>query len=55
MSYLILASIDCPGLLHFIYKSRQNVQVTSPTFDGIYENESDQNRLVIRTERLLLI
>jgi len=49
LSRLTSGSIDCPGLLHFIYKSRQNVQVTSPTFDGIYENESDRNRWVIIT------
>lgn len=32
--------------MHFIYKSRQNVQVTSPVWDGAYEDEANRNRSV---------
>jgi hypothetical protein len=32
------AALDCPGLRHFVYKSRQNVQITSPMWEAPYDD-----------------
>ncbi|KAL1922880.1 uncharacterized protein VTP21DRAFT_9256 [Calcarisporiella thermophila] len=40
-----IADIGIPGLRHFIYKSRVNVQFTSPPFTDFYPNLDDQRRV----------
>nr|ODO01096.1 hypothetical protein L204_01821 [Cryptococcus depauperatus CBS 7855] len=38
------SAIECPDLRHFIYKSRQYVQVTYPQWEPLYKDNSDQLR-----------
>ncbi|KAJ8509306.1 hypothetical protein ONZ45_g8521 [Pleurotus djamor] len=41
-----VGELSIPGLRHFIYKSRGQVQVTSPVFEEPYNNAMDQRRLI---------
>jgi hypothetical protein len=40
--------LSVPGLRHFLYKSRQHVQITSPAWEGAYEEEDNRRRYVTR-------
>ncbi|KAF8073683.1 trafficking protein Mon1-domain-containing protein [Lyophyllum atratum] len=41
-----VADLGIPGLRHFVYKSRSQVQVTAPTFEDPYDSLEDQRRLM---------
>ncbi|KAJ7600833.1 trafficking protein Mon1-domain-containing protein [Mycena floridula] len=41
-----VSDLSIPGLRHFIYKSRSNVQVTFPTFEDPYDSPNERRRLV---------
>ncbi|KAK0201848.1 vacuolar fusion protein MON1 [Desarmillaria ectypa] len=41
-----VAELGIPGLRHFVYKSRAQVQVTFPTFEDPYENLTDRRRII---------
>ncbi|WVN88683.1 uncharacterized protein L203_103896 [Cryptococcus depauperatus CBS 7841] len=41
------SAIECPDLRHFIYKSRQYVQVTYPQWEPLYKDNSDQLRRLV--------
>nr|XP_031857430.1 uncharacterized protein CI109_007157 [Kwoniella shandongensis]KAA5524502.1 hypothetical protein CI109_007157 [Kwoniella shandongensis] len=48
-----VAAIGCPGLRHFIYKSRQHVQITQPEWEAPYLAESvDRKRLITAYQKL---
>lgn len=38
------SALDCPGLLHFIYKSRQLVQITMPEWPETYVRDEQGKR-----------
>ncbi|KAG2010039.1 vacuolar fusion protein MON1 [Coprinopsis cinerea AmutBmut pab1-1] len=40
------SELGIPGLRHFVYKSRAQVQTTSPIFEDPYDKQSDRRRLV---------
>ncbi|KAG6907859.1 hypothetical protein DXG01_007123 [Tephrocybe rancida] len=40
------ADLGIPGLRHFVYKSRSQVQVTAPTFEDPYDAIEDHRRLI---------
>ncbi|KAK8846814.1 hypothetical protein IAR55_005902 [Kwoniella newhampshirensis] len=45
--------LGCPGLRHFIYKSRQHVQITQPAWGAPYmEDSSDHKRLITTYQKL---
>ena len=46
-SHYTCGDVSVPGLRHFIFKSRSNVQITSPVYDQPYEND------IIARQRLL--
>ena len=46
-SHYTCGDVSVPGLRHFIFKSRSNVQITSPIYDQPYEND------IIARQRLL--
>ncbi len=39
-----VGDLSIPGLRHFLYKSRSQVQVTMPTFEDPYENLKEKQR-----------
>jgi hypothetical protein len=39
-----VSDLGIPGLRHFIYKSRSQVQITAPTFEDPYDNLEDRRR-----------
>ncbi|KAG5648437.1 hypothetical protein DXG03_005011 [Asterophora parasitica] len=41
-----VADLGIPGLRHFVYKSRSQVQITAPTFEDPYDSPEDHRRLV---------
>ncbi|PSR83871.1 hypothetical protein PHLCEN_2v5580 [Hermanssonia centrifuga] len=41
-----VGDLSIPGLRHFLYKSRSQVQVTMPTFEDPYENLKEKQRLI---------
>lgn len=41
-----VSELGIPGLRHFVYKARAQVQVTFPTFDDPYDNLDDRRRLI---------
>ncbi|KAF9049532.1 DUF254-domain-containing protein [Hymenopellis radicata] len=41
-----VSELGIPGLRHFVYKARAQVQVTFPTFEDPYDNIADRKRLV---------
>ncbi|ODN75472.1 hypothetical protein L202_06607 [Cryptococcus amylolentus CBS 6039] len=48
-----ISTVGCPGLLHFVYKSRQHIQITQPTWEAPYNNDSiDHKRLVTMYQTL---
>ncbi|WWC87062.1 uncharacterized protein L201_001947 [Kwoniella dendrophila CBS 6074] len=48
-----VSAIGCPGLRHFIYKSRQYIQITQPEWEAPYTEESiDRKRLITLYQRL---
>jgi hypothetical protein len=50
----LLAVVGCPGLRHFIYKSRQHVQITSPEWEEPYlEDGPHRKRFVWASGHLL--
>ncbi|KAG6854671.1 hypothetical protein C0991_003319 [Blastosporella zonata] len=40
-----VADLGIPGLRHFVYKSRSQVQITAPTFEDPYDSIDDHRRL----------
>ncbi|KAJ6585164.1 vacuolar fusion protein MON1 [Mycena capillaripes] len=40
-----VAELGIPGLRHFLYKSRAQVQITCPTFEDPYDNVDERRRL----------
>jgi hypothetical protein len=44
-----IGELSIPGLRHFIYKSRSYVQVTSPAWEGPYEDERSRRQWVCFT------
>ncbi|KAL7423328.1 Vacuolar fusion protein mon1 [Cryptotrichosporon argae] len=50
-SYTV-AAVGCPGLRHFVYKSRPLVQVTAPEWDDAYAAAPARRRLVTLFHRL---
>ncbi|KAJ6475067.1 trafficking protein Mon1-domain-containing protein [Mycena vitilis] len=40
-----VAELGIPGLRHFLYKSRAQVQITCPTFEDPYDNIDERRRL----------
>ncbi|WWC67775.1 uncharacterized protein I206_101687 [Kwoniella pini CBS 10737] len=48
-----VSAIGCPGLLHFIYKSRQYIQITQPEWEAPYVEDSiDRKRLITLYQKL---
>ncbi|KAM0746693.1 DUF254-domain-containing protein [Meredithblackwellia eburnea MCA 4105] len=47
-----LGELAIPGLRHFLYKSRAYVQVTSPAWEGEYEEDENKFRLITLYQRL---
>ncbi|KAH6912786.1 vacuolar fusion protein MON1 [Coprinopsis sp. MPI-PUGE-AT-0042] len=41
-----VSELGIPGLRHFVYKSRAQVQTTSPTFEEPYDKLSERKRLI---------
>lgn len=41
-----VAELGIPGLRHFVYKARAQVQVTFPVFEDPYDDETEKRRLV---------
>jgi len=41
-----VADLGIPGLRHFVYKSRSQVQVTAPIFEDPYDSLEDHRRLI---------
>ncbi|KAF9454805.1 DUF254-domain-containing protein [Macrolepiota fuliginosa MF-IS2] len=41
-----VAEVGVPGLRHFIYKSRSQVQITFPVFEDPYNNTNEKRRLI---------
>ncbi|KAG6831949.1 hypothetical protein H0H92_006550 [Tricholoma furcatifolium] len=41
-----VADLGIPGLRHFVYKSRSQVQITAPTFEDPYHTIEDRRRLI---------
>ncbi|KAF5382550.1 hypothetical protein D9615_002841 [Tricholomella constricta] len=41
-----VADLGIPGLRHFVYKSRSQVQITAPIFEDPYDNLEDHRRLI---------
>jgi vacuolar fusion protein MON1 len=41
-----VSELGIPGLRHFLYKSRAQVQITFPTFEDPYDNTGERRRLV---------
>ena len=39
-----VSELSIPGLRHFVYKSRQHVQITVPTFEEPYDNLHEKRR-----------
>jgi hypothetical protein len=39
-----VAELGIPGLRHFLYKSRAQVQITCPTFEDPYDNIDERRR-----------
>jgi hypothetical protein len=39
-----VAELGVPGLRHFLYKSRSQVQVTFPVFEDPYDNITERRR-----------
>jgi hypothetical protein len=39
-----VSDLGIPGLRHFIYKSRSQVQITVPMFEDPYDNMEDRRR-----------
>lgn len=39
-----VSNLGCPGLIHFIYKSRQLVQITMPDWEGSYAVDGQDRR-----------
>jgi hypothetical protein len=39
-----VSALECTGLLHFIYKSRQLVQITMPEWEGQYASDGQDRR-----------
>jgi vacuolar fusion protein MON1 len=42
-----VGELSVPGLRHFLYKARAQVQVTSPSFEDPYDDLNEQRRFVI--------
>ncbi|WRT64932.1 uncharacterized protein IL334_001872 [Kwoniella shivajii] len=48
-----VSAIGCPGLRHFIYKSRQYIQITQPEWEAPYiEDSVDRKRLITLYQKL---
>ncbi|KAK4689819.1 vacuolar fusion protein MON1, partial [Tremellales sp. Uapishka_1] len=47
-----ISALGCPGLRHFIYKSRVNVQMTSPDWESPYHDDDSKARLMTLYQRL---
>ncbi|WVW78638.1 hypothetical protein I302_100598 [Kwoniella bestiolae CBS 10118] len=48
-----VSAIGCPGLRHFIYKSRTHIQITQPEWEGPYTEDSiDRKRLITLYQKL---
>ncbi|WVR04506.1 hypothetical protein IAU60_001510 [Kwoniella sp. DSM 27419] len=48
-----VAAVGCPGLRHFIYKSRIHVQITQPEWEAPYsEGSTDRKRLITLYQKL---
>ncbi|PCH40110.1 hypothetical protein WOLCODRAFT_23849 [Wolfiporia cocos MD-104 SS10] len=47
-----VADLGIPGLRHFVYKSRPNVQVTMPLFEDPYDDLKERRRLITLYQRL---
>ncbi|KAH9850115.1 trafficking protein Mon1-domain-containing protein [Lenzites betulinus] len=41
-----VASLGVPGLRHFVYKSRSQVQITMPVFEEPYDSPNEKRRLI---------
>lgn len=56
-TYLV-SDLSIPGLRHFVYKSRPNVQITLPEFEDPYDDDNEKRRYVlfsgVRLESFLL-
>ncbi|TCD70523.1 Vacuolar fusion protein mon1 [Steccherinum ochraceum] len=44
-TYLV-SDLSIPGLRHFVYKSRPNVQITLPEFEDPYDDDNEKRRLI---------
>jgi hypothetical protein len=44
-----VAELGIPGLRHFLYKSRAQVQITAPTFEDPYDNVDERRRWAYST------
>lgn len=44
-----VGDLSIPGLRHFMYKSRPQVQVTMPTYEDPYGDASERRRYVLNT------
>ncbi|WWC59421.1 uncharacterized protein I303_101977 [Kwoniella dejecticola CBS 10117] len=48
-----VSAVGCPGLRHFIYKSRQYIQLTQPEWEAPYTEKSvDRKRLITMYQKL---
>ncbi|CED85192.1 duf254-domain-containing protein [Phaffia rhodozyma] len=47
-----VSDLGIPNLLHFIYKSCVNVQLTQPRWEGIYEKSEERRRLSIHYQQV---
>ncbi|KZT43772.1 DUF254-domain-containing protein [Sistotremastrum suecicum HHB10207 ss-3] len=41
-----VGELSIPGLRHFVYKSRQHIQITSPVFESPYDEMNGRQRLI---------
>ncbi|RXK37418.1 vacuolar fusion protein MON1 [Tremella mesenterica] len=48
-----ISALGCPGLRHFIYKSRQLVQITMPEWEESYEPDGPDRKRIITTYQCL--
>jgi vacuolar fusion protein MON1 len=43
----LVSELGIPGLRHFVYKSRSQVQITFPLFDEPYDSHQARRRFVV--------
>jgi vacuolar fusion protein MON1 len=51
----VVGDLSIPGLRHFLYKSRPQVQVTAPAYEDPYDDANERRRCVPSWRRLPML